>query len=88
MERQLLGVPSQILLELSIYVHTPALIALSFLLVGLLPELVQILNLPHLLVHLLLAALLTRISKLIKLVVLVLLLLRRDVPYRYLVLIP
>lgn len=87
MERQLLGVPSQILLELSIYVHTPALIALSFLLVGLLPELVQILNLPHLLIHLF-AALLTRISKLIKLVVLVLLLLRRDVPYRYLVLIP
>jgi len=80
-------VPSQILLEPSIYVSTPPLIVLSFLLVGLLPELVQILNLPHLLVHLLFAAL-TRISKLVELVVLILLLLRRDIPYRYLVLIP
>jgi len=77
-------VASQILFQASFNVTAPPFITLSFLFVGLLPELIQILNLFHVLVHLLPLA---RISKLVKFVILVLLL-RRDVSIRYLVLVP
>ena len=76
---------SQILFQASINVTTLPFITLSFLFVGLLPELIQILNLHHFLV-LLLA--LTGIFKLLKFVLHVLFLLRRDVSIRYLVFIP
>ena len=75
---------SQILFQLSIYVTASPFITLSFLFVGLLPELIQVLNLLHVLVHLLSLA---RISKLIKFFILGLLL-RRDVSNRYLILVP
>lgn len=75
---------SQILFQASFNVTGPPFITLSFLFFGLLPELIQIFNLLHVLVHLLPLA---RISKLVKFVILVLLL-RRDVSIRYLVLVP
>ena len=75
---------SQILFQASFNVTAPPFITLSFLFVGLLPELIQIFNLLHVLVHLLPLA---RISKLVKFVILVLLL-RCYVSIRYLVLVP